>query len=211
VQILDPVQVRVLGSLVEKQRTTPDVYPLTLNALRLACNQSTNREPVVEYDEPTIREALDRLGAIRYTRVASGPGTRTAKFRHMLHDTLELPVDEQSLLAVLLLRGPQTVAELRTRTERMHPFASFEEAEAALGRLAERRLAVLLERRPGQKEQRYAHLLSGTPTEEALAPHAPRPATPGAVGVEARVSALEVEVADLRAALDALRAELGVS
>ncbi len=203
----------MLGSLVEKQRTTPDVYPLTLNALRHACNQSTNREPVVEYDEPTIREALDRLGAIRYTRVASGPGTRTAKFRHMLHDTLELPVEEQVLLAVLCLRGPQTVAELRARTERMQPFASFEEAEAALAGLADRHLVVLLERRPGQKEQRYAHLLSGEPSEEARGtPAAPQRTQPGGtISLEARVSELEVEVAHLRTALESLRTDLGVN
>src|SRR5712671_3868018 len=115
----DAVELRVLGSLIEKQRTTPDVYPLSLNALRLACNQATNREPVVDYDESTIRSALDRLANRRWTRLASGPGSRVAKFRHLLDETLQLDVGALSLLAVLMLRGPQTAAELRTRVERL--------------------------------------------------------------------------------------------
>src|SRR5215213_3363244 len=119
---LDAVEVRVLGCLIEKQRTTPDAYPLSVNALRLACNQSTNRDPVVEYDEPTIRDALQRLARRRWSRLASGHGSRAAKYRHLLDDALGLPAGEQALLAVLMLRGAQTPGELKQRTERLQPF-----------------------------------------------------------------------------------------
>ena len=107
----DPVEIRVLGCLIEKQRTTPDVYPLSLNALRLACNQATNRDPVVDYDEPTIRHALDGLSRRGWTRLASGPGSRAAKYRHLLDDTLGLDGSEISVLSVLMLRGAQTPGE----------------------------------------------------------------------------------------------------
>src|ERR1700761_7204563 len=135
---LDPVEVRILGCLIEKQRTTPDQYPLSLNSLRLACNQSTNRDPVVDYDEATIRRALDRLGRRGWTRLASGPGSRAAKFRHLFDEALGLDDAELSLLAVLMLRGPQTPGELKVRTERLHAFASTGEVEAVLSAPAER-------------------------------------------------------------------------
>src|SRR5215467_4526281 len=122
----DAVELRVVGCLIEKQRTTPDVYPLSLNALRLACNQSTNREPVVDYDEPTIRQALERLDRRRWARLASGPGSRAAKYRHLLDDALGLDVAEISLLAVLMLRGPQTPGELNQRTDRLYHFGSLD-------------------------------------------------------------------------------------
>ena len=125
----DPVELRVLGSLIEKQRTTPDQYPLSLNALRLACNQSTNREPVVDYDESTIRRALERLGQRGWARLASGAGSRAIKHRHLLNEALGLDEGELSLLAVLLLRGPQTLGELKQRTERMYGFGTLEDAE----------------------------------------------------------------------------------
>src|SRR5262249_57341068 len=127
----DSVELRVLGCLIEKQRTTPDQYPLSLNALRLASNQSTNRDPVVDYDEGTIRSALDGLGRRGWTRLASGPGSRVAKFRHLLDEALELTPSQLALVAVLMLRGPQTAAELRTRSERIYPFASVPDVEAA--------------------------------------------------------------------------------
>src|SRR5215472_2006761 len=136
----DAVEIRVLGCLIEKQRTTPDVYPLSLNALRLACNQSTNREPVVDYDEPRIRQALERLDRKRWARLASGPGSRAAKYRHLLDDALGLDGGEISLLAVLMLRGPQTPGELKLRTERLHAFESPGEVEHALQQLAGREL-----------------------------------------------------------------------
>ena len=124
----DPVEIRVLGCLIEKQRTTPDTYPLSLNALRLACNQATSRDPVVDYDEPTIRQALERLSFKRWVRLASGPGSRAAKYRHLLNDALELDDQELALLAVLMLRGPQTPGELKQRTERLHSSALYADA-----------------------------------------------------------------------------------
>jgi uncharacterized protein YceH (UPF0502 family) len=210
----DAVEIRVLGSLVEKQRTTPDTYPLSLNALRLACNQSTNRDPVVEYDEATIRAALERLGRRGWTRLASGPGSRAAKYRHLLDDALAVSPSELSVLAVLMLRGPQTPGELKTRTERLYPLSSLADVEDVLGRLIERELVVRLERRPGQKEERYAQLLGGG---EAQQPDVPVAAAPGAftpaddpVGeLAARVERLEDEVTSLRTALDDLRRRSG--
>jgi uncharacterized protein YceH (UPF0502 family) len=190
----DAVEIRVLGCLIEKQRTTPDVYPLSLNALRLACNQSTNRDPVVEYDEPTIRAALERLDRKRWTRLASGRGSRAAKYRHLLDEALELAAAEISLLAVLMLRGPQTPGELKLRTERLHRFASPEEVERALEALAVRELVRRIGRRPGQKEDRWAQLLGreGEPGAESPQPPA---------SLEDRIAALEREVAELRALL----------
>ena len=187
----DAVEIRVLGCLIEKQRTTPDVYPLSLNALRLACNQSTNRDPVVEYDEPTIRQALERLDRKRWARLASGPGSRAAKYRHLLDDALGLDGAEISLLAVLMLRGPQTPGELKQRTERLHCFESTPEVEQALDRLATRELVRRLDRRPGQKEERWEQLLGAE--AEAVAP-----AMPATTSLEDRVAALEREVAELR-------------
>jgi uncharacterized protein YceH (UPF0502 family) len=209
---LDAVEVRVLGCLLEKQRTTPDAYPLSLNALRLACNQSTNRDPVVEYDETTIREALHRLGRRRYTRLASGHGSRAAKYRHLLDEALGIDREQQAVLAVLMLRGPQTPGELNQRTERLAPIADL---PAVLERLIERELAVRLARRPGQKEERYSHRLSDE-LDEADAPvraaapisaAVPSPAPPAAS--DERLDRLEREVAELRSELAALRAELG--
>src|SRR5687767_3258461 len=159
VKELDSVQVRVLGCLLEKQQTTPDAYPLTLNSLRLACNQSTNRDPVVDYDEATVREAAQRLGRRGWTRMASYHGSRSAKYRHLLDDALGLAPDERALLCVLMLRGPQTLGELKQRSERLHDFADLASVENALERLAARELGRWLERRPGQKEARYTHLL----------------------------------------------------
>jgi uncharacterized protein len=195
----DPIELRVLGSLIEKQRTTPDVYPLSLNALRLACNQSTNRDPVVDYDEPTIRGALQRLSDRRWVRLASGPGSRTAKYRHLLDDALDLGAPELGLLAVLMLRGPQTPGELRTRTERLYRFQA-DELERTIGVLIDRELLELLPRRPGQKEQRYAQLLGGGEEDQASAPA--QTAAPAADPLEARVARLEEEVAALRRALE---------
>jgi uncharacterized protein YceH (UPF0502 family) len=215
----DAVEIRVLGCLIEKQRTTPDVYPLSLNALRAACNQSTNRDPVVSYDEPTIRAALDRLGRKRWTRLASGAGSRAIKYRHLLDETLRLAEPELPVLAVLMLRGPQTPGELKQRTERMHPFESLEAVERLLDALIERDLVSRLPRRPGQKEERYAQLLGGDEIavpEPEVSVSADRP-TDGGVGrsedrvdeLESRVASLEDELARLREGLASLRRELG--
>ena len=142
----DAVEIRVVAALAEKQRTTPDQYPLTLNALRLACNQSTNRDPVVDYDEDAIREALDRLRRRGFTRLTSGHASRAAKFRHLLDDALETGRDELALLCVLMLRGAQTPGELKQRSERMHEFADLDAVHATLDRLIERGLAARVAR-----------------------------------------------------------------
>lgn len=186
----------MLGALVEKQRTTPDQYPLSLNALRLACNQSTNRDPVVEYDEAAIRAALERLARRRWVRLASGAGSRATKYRHLLDEALDLDAAAVSLLAVLMLRGPQTPGELRARTERLHRFADHDDLVAALGTLTGSELVARLPRRPGQKEERYTHLLSGDDKEVADRVEAAGPAS-----VEGRLERLEAEVAALRDAV----------
>ena len=163
---LSAPEIRVLGCLLEKQRTTPDAYPLSLNALRLACNQATNRDPVTEYDEAIIRDALHRLSRRRWARLASGAGSRAPKYRHLLDEALGLPEDELAVLCVLMLRGPQTPGELKQRTERLHPLADLAAVLGALDRLIGRELAARLARRPGQKEERYAHLLGDDEAEE---------------------------------------------
>ena len=151
-------EIRVLGCLIEKQRTTPDQYPLSLNALRLACNQSTSRDPVVDYDESAIRAALEALSRRGWVRLASGAGSRAVKYRHLLDQALSLDDAELSLLAVLMLRGPQTAAELRQRTERLHRFG-LDEVETTLAHLIERELAAHSPNRPGERGERFAQLL----------------------------------------------------
>jgi uncharacterized protein YceH (UPF0502 family) len=203
----DAVEIRVLGCLVEKQRTTPDAYPLSLNALRLACNQATNRDPVVDYDEATVVDALRRLALRGWTRLASGAGSRARKYRHLLDDAFGLEEAEVSLLAVLMLRGPQTPGELKQRAQRLHDFGDIATVQAALDRLVERGQAARHERRPGQKEDRYEQLLGGSSPgadggEEVTEPAGPPPA-------EDRLTRLERELAELRAELADLRADLG--
>ena len=192
-----PSELRVLGCLIEKQRTTPDVYPLSVNALRLACNQSTNRDPVVEYDEPTIRDALQRLSSRGWTRLASGPGSRAVKYRHLFDEALGLSGPEISILAVLMLRGAQTIGELKQRTERLHHFGSLAEVDETLQGLATRELVERLSRRPGQKEERWTHLLgeAGDSPGTVRAPDAP--AGDRVSDLERRVSELERRLAVL--------------
>jgi uncharacterized protein len=232
----DAVEIRVLGCLIEKQRTTPDAYPLSLNALRLACNQSTNRNPVVDFDEAVIRDALAHSYRRGWTRLTSGHGSRAAKYRHLLDEALGLTPDELAVLAVLMLRGAQTPGELKQRTERLHRFDDLAGVEATLERLIGRGHVAQLPRQPGQKEERYVQLLGGDTTGEGAAapaattpaafatptPTAP-PATPPATAApasppapatlppaaEARIAQLEREVAELRAELSSLRDELG--
>jgi uncharacterized protein YceH (UPF0502 family) len=233
---LEQNEIRVLGALLEKQRTTPDAYPLSLNALRAACNQSTNRDPVVDYDEATIRDALHRLSRRRWARLASGPGSRAAKYRQLFDEAEGLGPPEIALLTVLMLRGPQTPGELRQRTERMYEFPDFDGLHRVLDALMEREMVVRLTRRPGQKEERYAHLFAGDEADEPAAaaptapvmrapvpapavapsPAAPPPLSPGLERVEraleeqrAEVAALRTQVDELRAEVAALRAELG--
>jgi hypothetical protein len=162
---LSAAETRVLGCLLEKQRTTPEQYPLSLNALRLACNQSTNRDPVVDYDEATLRDALHRLERRKLVRFASG--SRAAKYRHLLEEVLPLPEGERAVLTVLLLRGAQTPGELKQRTERMHSFGELGGVHEALEQLIGRDLVRRLDRRPGQKEERYEQLMQGGDEAEA--------------------------------------------
>jgi len=172
-------EIRVLGCLIEKQRTTPDAYPLTLNGLRTACNQSTARDPVVRYDDATVREAMARLSRRRWARLAGGG--RSPKFRHLLDEALTRAPGELAVLCVLMLRGPQTPGELKQRADRLHPFADLPAVHETLRGLIERELVMQLDRRPGQKEERYAHRLgddgddqpSVTSYAAAPSPHAP--------------------------------------
>jgi hypothetical protein len=197
-------ELRVLGCLIEKQRTTPETYPLSLNSLRLACNQSTNRDPVVEYDDATIRQALERLNLKGWVRPASGPGSRTAKFRHLFDEAMHVSDEEISILAVLMLRGPQTPGELKQRTQRLHPFADLDELESSLQGLIERELVEKLPRQPGQKEQRYRQLFEEETTRRTVPvpeAHAPEPEPD-------RLEALERDLRELREEVAALREEI---
>jgi uncharacterized protein len=170
---LTPPEQRVLGCLIEKRWTTPDQYPLSLNGLRLACNQSTNRDPVTAYDEATVREAAQRLCLYGLARLASGHGSRSVKYRHLAEEALGLNREELAVLAVLLLRGPQTPGELKARTERMAPLESLDDVEQVVGVLSERGYARRIGRRPGQKEDRFEHLLGGAAGADAAASMAP--------------------------------------
>ena len=224
---LDAVECRVLGCLIEKQRTTPDAYPLSLNALRLACNQTTNRDPVVSFDEDVIRAALQRLYKRGYTRLTSSHSSRTAKYRHLLDEALNIDLAEQAVLAVLLLRGEQTPGELKQRTERMEPM-SMDELQDVLTRMIDSGFVAQLARRPGQKEERFRHRLSedleDDPTADIVAASAPVAIVPPPPRRDERVErlereltelrderveALERDVLELREELRALREELG--
>ena len=193
----------MLGCLLEKQQTTPDAYPLTLNSLRLACNQSTNRDPVVDYDEATVREAAQRLGKRGWARLTSYHGSRSAKYRHLLDDALGLAPDERALLCVLMLRGPQTLGELKQRSERLHAFPDLGAVENALERLTAHELGRWLERAPGQKEARYGHLLQDADDDSGYAEEVTQDGPAGEVAL------LRAEVRALREEVAALRAELG--
>jgi uncharacterized protein len=216
----DPVEIRVAGCLVEKQRTTPDTYPLTLNALRLACNQSTNRDPVVDYDESIVRAALNRLTERKWATLASWSNRRSMKYRHTLDSALGVSDSELALLCVLMLRGAQTPGELKQRSDRLQSFTGIEEVEATLRGLIERELVAEIPRRPGQREDRFMHLLGGDgqepPAAAEVEPGRPefepgQPAVePGQPAVEPddRLAKLEAEVATLRRELDELRGSI---
>ncbi len=208
---LNAVQARVLGALMEKERTTPNGYPLSLNGVVVACNQRSNREPVMALEEGEVVRGLDRLrghGLVVERDTVEG---RVVKYAHTAKRRLALTPEEGAVLCLLLLRGPQTPGELRGRSGRLHPFANVADVEAALARLQERPagpLAVRLERLPGHREHRYAHLLCGAAAVEvAVAAATAAPVTtPGTA--EARLATVEVEVAELRDAVEVLRAEL---
>jgi uncharacterized protein YceH (UPF0502 family) len=221
-----PTEIRVLGSLLEKQRTTPDAYPLTLNSLRLACNQSTNRDPVVRYSEAEVRDAVQRLERRGMARFASGAGSRAAKFRHLLAERLPMDDGEQAVMSVLMLRGAQTPGELKQRGERMHPFADLADVEQTLARLIDRKLVSSVPRRPGQKEERYMQLLSEEEEQAAngvselakerpadtgpASPIASAPAPAPPAGAERELAELRERVQRLEREMESLKAELGV-
>lgn len=209
---LDPVEGRVVGALVEKQLTTPQQYPLTLNALVAACNQASSRDPVVSYDDRTVEEALVRLKEKRVVRfVHPSHGRSVTRYRQVLEEVLGLEPRPLALVAVLLLRGPQTPGELRTRAERMAGPGSLEEVEEELDELARRPepLVAGLPREPGRKELRYAQLLAGAGTGAVAAPaEAPVPPAPADAAPDAGHGSLASQVAVLRAEVAALRRDL---
>jgi uncharacterized protein YceH (UPF0502 family) len=232
----DAVEIRVVACLVEKQRTTPDVYPLSLNALRLACNQSTNRDPVVDYDEQTVSDALRRTALRGWTRLTSGAGSRARKYRHLLPETLSIDDAEVNILAVLMLRGAQTPGELKQRTERYSGgFADLAAVIEVLERLIGRGFVIRHPRRPGQKEERYEQVLGGddavdlvpdVPARSSLTPddgpnddrdagsgpNDDRPAAPAQPSVAdetARLDRLEADLLDLKGEITKLREALG--
>ena len=197
----DAIEIRVVACLLEKQRTTPDAYPLSLNALRLACNQATNRDPVVDYDETAVVEALRRTALRGWTRLASGAGSRARKYRHLLDEALDADPAELALLAVLMLRGAQTPGELKQRADRQHAFVDLDAVHETLEKLVERGYVERLPRRPGQKEERYAQLLGeGVAEERTEIEEAP---------AEDRLDRLERELGQLREEVRQLRTALG--
>ncbi len=202
--------IRVLGCLIEKETSTPEYYPLTLNALKSACNQKSNRSPVVQYSETDVITALDELTHERIVGHATGSGSRVLKYRHALREAWELSGAECAALACLALRGPQTVGEVKGRTSRMYPFEDLAETQQTLVGLTEREdpLVILLARQPGQKESRYAHLLAGEADSEAVGQDIGVPTGAAADTTEGtRDGSLHQSVESLRADLDQLRKE----
>ena len=196
---LSDAEVRVFGSLIEKELTTPDYYPLSLNALVNACNQKSNRDPVVHYDDTTVLAAIDLLRDKRLALLITGGDNRVPKYSHRAYETLNLGKREISLLCVLILRGPQTVAELKDRTGRMHEFDDLESVEGSLNRMATEEhgsLVKRLERQPGMREPRWAHLLCGEPP---AAPASEPAAQPLSSPLVARIERLEAELEALKA------------
>ncbi len=203
---LDKEEIRILGALVEKQLTTPEYYPLTLNALVNACNQKNNRDPIVSFDEKTVSDALERLRDRNLAYIFYGSNARVAKYKHMLPSVYELEPSETAVIAVLMLRGPQTIGELRERTSRMHEFAGLDEVQTTLDSLARRDepVVVKLERQPGQKDARFAHLLGGEIDVAALATTKPS-RTIQTEAANDRVGKLESEVERLSGEITELR------
>lgn len=196
---LTDIEVRVLGSLIEKEITTPDYYPLSLNALMVACNQSSNRNPVVHFDESTVAQAADSLRERKLVHLVDRSESRVSKYRHVVYEELNLSRPAIAVMCVLMLRGPQTTGEIRTRTNRLYDFGSLEEIETTLNTLISSELIVRLPRQSGQKEVRYAHLLSGevqfTESETATEPEPELD----------RIAKLEEEVADLKKQFEEFR------
>lgn len=206
--MLNSAELRVLGSLMEKESTTPEYYPLTLNSLMAACNQKTNRWPVTALDEADIAEAIQGLRNRRFAAEISGAGMRVPKYAQRFTETLNMGRREAAVLCVLMLRGPETTGELKARTERMHAFADLEEIETVLQKLVATGMVVRMGRQPGQKEARFMHLLGGQVTAEQFS-SIPQPemanSTADRLGLlEAEVSRLREEVGDLRRRLEAV-------
>jgi uncharacterized protein len=207
-EVLDPVEVRVLGALIEKEATTPEYYPLSLNALVNACNQKSNRDPVVNYDDDTVSDALLTLREKKFALTITGGG-RVNKYAQRISETLNLGRRELAVLCTLLLRGPQTLGEIKDRSERMYGFSDLGETERVFEKLAEwpgGGLAVKLPRQPGQKEARYAHLLSGEPKFDA-SPEEAAPRTGKLAELESEVTALRSELNDLKRRFEDLEAQ----
>lgn len=212
---LSPLEARILGVLVEKEKTVPDTYPLSLNALLAGCNQKNNREPVLAATESEVLRALDQLR--RHSLTIESSGARVTRYSHNTGRVLRVPDQAVALLAALMLRGPQTAGELRGNAERLHPFADISSVEGFLAELAERPadrggpLVVRLERAPGEREARWAHLLSGAAAVPVAAPRRPEPVADGLAGEVSRltgeVAALRAEVAELRTLLEGPRPE----
>ena len=198
---MDAVEVRVLGCLIEKEITTPEYYPLTLNALVNACNQKNNRDPVVNYDEATVDDALRRLRAKGLSTVLTGGGNRVPKHSHRVNEKMNFGRRDLAIICELMLRSPQTLGELNARTERMHKFGGIDEVEACVNSLIERGLVARYPAGPGRKEPRYGHLLSG----ELPAPAAEEPV--GGAASPDRLRALEGEIAELREKLGQIERE----
>jgi uncharacterized protein len=209
--LLDEAEARVLGCLVEKEVTTPEYYPLSLNALTNACNQKTNRDPVMELDEQSVRHALDELEQHGLARAVNSPESRVTKYEHLMQEVFNFTRAENAVLCVLLLRGPQTPGELRGRTDRLFRFEHLDDVQATLQRLMQREAALvkILPRQPGTKEARYAHLLSGDVQAAAGSEsHAPAGESEGEERIarlEQQVSGLQQQVAELRQELSSFR------
>ena len=206
--LLDEEEVRVLGCLIEKEMTTPDYYPLTLNSLVSACNQKSSRDPVVEYDDALVQAALERLQEKGLTRRITGADSRVPRFRHVANDALRLNKERAAVICVLLLRGPQTPGEIRQRTNRMYEFASLAEVEETIEELRTRdtlALVAQLPRQPGTKEARYAHLLMGPIDEEEVASSTAAPVRRS--GLEQRVAELEERIAQLEAQFEQFKSQ----
>ena len=205
---LTDVEVRVLGALIEKDMTAPDYYPLSLNALVNARNQKSNRDPVVNYDQQIVREAIEKLQAKRLAAILTGRDHRVPKYRHWAWETLALGNREMALLCVLMLRGPRTAGELKGRTERMYQFDDLESVESCLQRLMDRAsgaLAAKLPRQPGSRESRYVQLLSGEAPVATAAPAAPPPPIAGGSSRDERIASLELRIESLGDKIDDLR------
>jgi uncharacterized protein YceH (UPF0502 family) len=207
--VLDAIELRVLGSLMEKSKTTPDYYPMTLNGLAAACNQKTSRKPVVQYDEGTIMEALNMLKKRGLVSTATGGSSRVVKFKHNFAIVYPLIPSELAILCLLMLRGPLTPGELNTNSGRLYEFETIEEVQEVLEKLADPAMPYVMQlpRRPGQKEARYAHLLCGVPeiNDDDFADESPARSSSG---LEARLEKVEQELAELKEAFDKLMKEL---